>query len=207
MFARISSYHGSPNRVKEGSRVITELTPELQQMPGFQRAYLLVDGKSGRAFALSLWRNEEDMSHSTSNTSSARDRIAKAIGESGKPTVEFYEVGVEVAPKLEGAKYARVSEYHGSPQKVEDAIRTAKGTESALKQMQGFQQVYLFVDRKSGKAITISFWDSETALNRSSTGVSPLRDSIAQSIGSSAHPTGEVFEVAGEIPQRIRKAA
>lgn len=207
MFARFSHYQGLPNKVADGRRAFAEVTPELQQMPGFQRAYLLVDPKSGRAITLSIWNTEEEMTRSTSPASPLRDRVAKAIGETGQPKLEFYELGVEVAPKTEGARYARVSHYHGSPSKADDGIRTAKGNEPALKQVQGFQQAYLFVDRRSGNAISMTLWDSETALNRSSADASPLRDAIAQSLGSTGQHVGEHYEVVGEIFQRARRAA
>ena len=64
--------------------------------------------------------------------------------------------------------------------------------------------------RPVGKAVEfllVTFWDSEDAMNRSSSGVTPIRETIAQALGSSQPPTVELMEVAGEIQQRGRKAA
>jgi heme-degrading monooxygenase HmoA len=207
MFARVSTYHGSPGKVKEGTRLIQEITPEMQRMQGFQKAYLLVDGKSGKAISISMWGNEEDANRSTSTTGPIRDRISQSLGASGKPVVEIFEVGTEITHRTAGGKFARVSEYRGSPSKIDDGIQAAKGSESALKQMQGFHQVFLFADRKTGRCMTMSFWDSEDTLNRSLSGVNPIREGIARSLGSTEKPTFEVYELAGDIPQRARKAA
>ncbi len=207
MFARVSRYHGSPGMVQEGARVVQDITSELQQMPGNQGGYLLVDGRSGEAVSISLWGTEEEMHRSTQGAGPLRDRTARALGATGTPTVETFEVGAEIVHRAEGARFARLSEYHGSPDKVDEGIRTMSGMESSLTQMEGFHRVYLFADRKSGKGISISFWDSEDALNRSAPGVNPLRDRIAQALGATDRPTIEAFEVAGEIPQRMRRAA
>jgi heme-degrading monooxygenase HmoA len=206
MFARISTYHGAPGRVKEGSRAIDEITPELRQIPGYHSGYLLVDGKSGKAITISLWASEEEASQ-IPPSAPLRDRIARALGASESPTVEIFEVGDEISHRPEGARFARVSEYRGSPEKIQEGIRTAKGAESTLKQMQGFHQAYIFVDRKGGYACTMTFWESEEALHRSSSPANPIRDDIARSFGATEKPTVEIYEVASHVPQRARKAA
>lgn len=207
MFARVSTYQGSPNRVSEGSRVIDEVRPELQRMQGNKGWYLLVDPKGGKGISISFWETEEDATRSTSPAGHLREKIARALGAVGTPTVQIYEIGTEIGPRKEGARFARVSEYQGSPDKVEDGIRAADAADAPLRQMQGFHGALLFVDRKSGRAITMSFWDSESSMQRSASGVVPLRDSIARGFGAIGSPTVETYEIAGEIAQLARKAA
>lgn len=208
MYARFGTYHGAPNRVKEGGRVIDEITSELQQMPGFQHAFLLIDGKGGKAYSISTWGTEDEANRSTSPAGHMREKIAKAVQSSGAPTVEILEVGAIIGEPREGtARFARVSEYRGSPGKADEGIRAAKSAESSMKGMQGFDHAVLFLDRKSGRAITISFWDSERSLHQSETGVSPVRQNIASGLGHSGTPKFEIFEVAGEVTQRARRAA
>ena len=205
MFARIATFHGSPNRVREGSRVIDEITPEMQQLEGFQRAYLLVDSKNGEALAVTFWDKEDQAKRGPA--ASIGERVGRALGTRERFSVETFEVGSEVGGGTAGGEFARVSEHHGSPAKVEDGIRQTKSTESDLKSMQGFQHAYLLVDRRSGKAITITLWDSEMTLTRTSSGANSLRESIMRSFGATEQPTVSTFEVAGKIPQAARKAA
>lgn len=207
MFARVSSYEGAPGKVKEGGRVVTEITLAMQEIQGFRQAYLLVDDESGKSIAMSHWGTEEDAKRSTSPTSIYRDRIGRAIRAHGEPVVEIFEHAVGLEFSTERGRFARASVYKGSPEKVEDGIRAARDTESSLKQMRGCQQLQLLVDRKSGRAMTISFWDSEDALNQSASGVNPLRDSIARALGATEKPTVGSFDVVGVIAQRMRKAA
>lgn len=207
MFARVGSYQGAPGKVKEGGRVVNEITPAMQEIQGFQRAYLLVDGKSGKALAMSLWETEEDTNRSTAPTGTYRDKIGRAIEARGEPVVEIFEDSLEIGLPTEHGRFARASVYKGSPDKVDDGIRATRDVEFSLKQMHGFQNMYLFVDRKSGRAMTISFWESEDALNRSASGVNPLRDSVTHALGAAEKPATETFEVVGAIAQRMRKAA
>lgn len=205
MFARVATFHGAPNRVPEGRRIVDELSPEMQQLEGFQHSYLLVDSKSGKVLAVTFWDNEEAARRGPDP--SVRDRVMQALGTRETPTVETYEVGRQAGGETTRSRFARVSEYCGFPSRIEDGIRTAQDTEPDLKAVQGFQHAYLLVDRKSGKAITITIWDSENALTRSSSGVNPIRDSIARSLGDFDGPTVEVFDIAGKITQRVRAAA
>lgn len=205
MFARIATFHGSPNRVREGSRVVEEITPEMQKLDGFQRAYLFVDGKSGTALAVTFWDDEEQAKRGPA--ASVGEKVGRALGATDRFSIETYEVGSEVSEGRTGGKFARVSEYHGSPAKIGDGIRQTKKTEADLKAMQGFQHAYLLVDRKSGKATTITLWDSETALTRTSSGAGSLREDITSSFGATEKADVSTFEVAGNIPQAARKAA
>ena len=56
MFARVSTYQGSPERTDEGIRLAREIIlPRLHQLDGYEGAYYLVDRQSGRAISITLW--------------------------------------------------------------------------------------------------------------------------------------------------------
>ncbi len=103
--------------------------------------------------------------------------------------------------------FARVSSFRGAPDKIEGGIRALQETTSAIQQLPGFQRAFFLVDRGSGRAVSITLWESEEAVNRTTSAANPLRDRVAQALGVSEKPAVEVFEVAEEIPQRARKAA
>jgi heme-degrading monooxygenase HmoA len=90
--------------------------------------------------------------------------------------------------------FARVSTYQGSPEKVADGIRHVEQT--SLDGMPGLKGTYLLVNRQSGKAITITLWESEEALNSTAGAASPLRAGIGQAFGDAGQPTVEMYEVA-----------
>ncbi len=94
--------------------------------------------------------------------------------------------------------FARVSTYQGTPDRVEDAIRHAEQSAPDIQGMAGFRGAYFLVDRKSGKAMTITLWETEGATKATAAAVSPLRSRIAEALGASREPTVEVYEVASQ---------
>ncbi len=93
--------------------------------------------------------------------------------------------------------FARMSTFEGRPERVGEAIRHFQDEAiPAMKKMHGFKDAYLMVDRKSGKAVAITMWESEEALQSSATSVTPLRSQAAQALDASKQPKVEVYEVA-----------
>jgi heme-degrading monooxygenase HmoA len=92
--------------------------------------------------------------------------------------------------------FARVSTYQGDPAQIDEGLNYAR--ESILprvQQVDGFEGVYYLVDRESGKALTITLWESEEALRASEEEANRLRSESADA--SSATVEGvERYEVA-----------
>jgi heme-degrading monooxygenase HmoA len=93
--------------------------------------------------------------------------------------------------------FARVSTILGKPERMDDGIQDYKNNVlPAVKKMTGFKQAILMVDRKSGKNIGITFWDTEKNLQASTLAANKLRAQAAQNIGSAQQPIVEIYEVA-----------
>jgi heme-degrading monooxygenase HmoA len=74
--------------------------------------------------------------------------------------------------------HARVSTYRSS-----DADATIEGFKSVvreLEQVEGFSHAYFMVDRGSGKALSITLWESESALNASVAAADTMRSRAAE---------------------------
>ena len=95
MYARVSRYQASPQQVDQGIQVFQQTSPQIRQMQGFKKAYLLVDRQSGKAITVSLWESEEAMRQSEAATHQLRTQGAQAMGGSVSE-VEFYELAEEV---------------------------------------------------------------------------------------------------------------
>ena len=92
---------------------------------------------------------------------------------------------------------ARVSTIQGKPQQVEDGIRNYREQViPAAKKMTGFKGAYLLVDRKSGKEVSITLWDTEKNLQASTKAADQLRAQASQTVAASKPPTVEIYEVA-----------
>jgi heme-degrading monooxygenase HmoA len=61
--------------------------------------------------------------------------------------------------------HARVSTYRGSD--ADTTLDGFKGVARELEQVDGFSHAYFMVDRASGKALSITLWETEDALNAS----------------------------------------
>ena len=69
------------------------LLPAVKKQKGFKGYYALIDRKTGKAMAISLWDTEADM---TASLGPARGLLAKLIPfVTGQPTVDHYEVSVQ----------------------------------------------------------------------------------------------------------------
>ncbi len=92
MFARVSTYRGSPGRAVEASRQIEEIADRLRAMAGFAGAHLLINDTSGKALTITLWESAETMQASAAAAKPVRDLAAQALGASESPRVDMFEV-------------------------------------------------------------------------------------------------------------------
>ena len=78
--------------------------------------------------------------------------------------------------------FARVSTYQGDPAQIDQGLNYAsENILPRVKQVDGFEGVYYLVDRQSGKALTITLWESEEALRASEEEANRLRSESAES--------------------------
>jgi heme-degrading monooxygenase HmoA len=95
--------------------------------------------------------------------------------------------------------FARVSIMSGKPEKMEEGIRDYKEQVlPAVRKMAGFRGARLLVDRKNGKNLGITFWETETDLQTSASAANKLRSQASQKIAAATAPVVEIYEVAVE---------
>jgi heme-degrading monooxygenase HmoA len=89
--------------------------------------------------------------------------------------------------------FARVSSYS-----VEDADKLLDGFDGAtgpLEQMDGFEHAYFLMDREGGKAMSITVWESETALAAGVEKANELRKQATTGGGGSVESVNQ-YEIA-----------
>jgi heme-degrading monooxygenase HmoA len=96
MFARVSTYEGTPGREEAVRQVVEGISGQVRAQAGFQRAYFLVDRASGKGLSITLWESEQAMQSSASAVSPLRTQLAQALGATGQPGVSNYEVISEI---------------------------------------------------------------------------------------------------------------
>ncbi len=92
MFARITKFEGSSERLDELRYAVVERTmPAVRRLDGFAGALVLADRQSGNVQVVVLWESEEAMSASEDSAYWFRTYSAEAAGEM-ITGVERYEV-------------------------------------------------------------------------------------------------------------------
>jgi quinol monooxygenase YgiN len=95
MYARVTAVQGSPDRAEEGIQQFRdEVLPVVKAAGGCKGALLLVDRQSGKGLGISLWEDKEAMDASEDAVKGPRQATTQAMGQTGTPTVEGYEVAV-----------------------------------------------------------------------------------------------------------------
>lgn len=97
--------------------------------------------------------------------------------------------------------FVRISTLQMPSDKIEQGIRFMR--ETAIPRVrdrlrQGLKQGYWCLDRKSGKAVVVTFWESEEAERATSAAATQLRSEAQAAVGSTTMSV-ETFEVVGQI--------
>ena len=93
--------------------------------------------------------------------------------------------------------HARVTTLQMDPSKIDDAVAGLEESDVPMfKGLDGFKGFSLMVDRSGGKAVAVSYWESEDAMNASEEAVKDSRARAADTGGASGEPQVERFEVA-----------
>src|ERR671914_434968 len=91
-----------------------------------------------------------------------------------------------------------------SPHRLEEGVRRITETFQWVRQLDGIEGAYYFVDRKGGKVITITLWESEEAVQRSLEVLAPLRAELSEAFAADRVDT-EYYEVGEMHTQEIRQ--
>jgi hypothetical protein len=70
-----------------------------------------------------------------------------------------------------------------------------------LRHMEGYEGLYVFIDRQSGKLIAITLWESEEAMQRSEEAMRPLRKEMGGGLGANIVDVGH-YEVGSYLSKR-----
>jgi hypothetical protein len=90
MYARATTYRGSPEDVQEAIVHWEEGVPSIREFAGSRGAFLLVDRSAGAGVGFTLWESAGSMRASRERADELRQQAQEPIGES----VDEYEVAV-----------------------------------------------------------------------------------------------------------------
>jgi heme-degrading monooxygenase HmoA len=91
--------------------------------------------------------------------------------------------------------FARVNEFSGTAQQVEDSVRDTERISRQLEELPGSLGMFYLVDPEDGKALAITLWESEEAMRSSESEAGQIRETSTAAEGTSIVSVGH-YEVA-----------
>src|SRR3989441_6309943 len=165
MYARIASFEGRDSSLTDQliQRVRDQGPSAVPDAKGFLG---LFDRERGTALGITFFDSEEAIH----NSKQAFEDIAQHFPEEmrgRRASVDVYEVVISDGD-AEQAKAARVSSLEGSPDSVDESVSKVQAeTLPKVRELQGSVGVIGLAERKSGRFIVITLWESADALRQS----------------------------------------
>ncbi len=94
MFARVTTFSGSPDRLEEGLRLFREnVMPWMREVTGFRGFIALLDREEERSLGITFWANEEAARDPATSGGALREDVASGMGAKLQ-TLDIYEVAL-----------------------------------------------------------------------------------------------------------------
>ncbi len=103
---------------------------------------------------------------------------------------------LEVVMRTEVAMYARVSTFQESPGQAEQAVGGPVPPE--VQSLDGFKGAYALLNRTSGKALLITLWETEEAMQASTEVANRIRQAMVDEAGATAPAMVDMYEVVSQ---------
>lgn len=162
MHARVIAVEAAPERFDEDIATVTSrVMRSVQASPGFKGAYWFGDRSQGLALAVVFFNAEDTLHTSYDQGERIRHEVSSAVG-ARVMGVEEYEVVAETGPTVSHtAQFCRSLTWQEDPQRIEHAIRRInEGVMPGVRRNAGFQGGFWLVDRKTGRSVGFTLWDT-----------------------------------------------
>lgn len=94
--------------------------------------------------------------------------------------------------------WARVSRYCGAKDKIDEAAAFVRD-ELSVSLTLGFRRALFFADRETGRALTVTLWETEEAMRASADAANQFRSRVNVFLQGTRGPTVEEFELLEDI--------
>jgi hypothetical protein len=181
MHARVAAFEGDTSRIDDLIGTIRERMSSGEEIPGAKRFLMLVDRGGGTSLGITFFDSEESIRTAEPIFEKLGDEVPEEL-RGRRTSVETYEVVIDDI--ADGARAARVSSLEGSPGGIEDGISFIK--EKIIPEaadITGWRGILTLVNRQTGNAKSITFWDGPESLSASEARADELRAQAADAMG------------------------
>ena len=194
--ARVVRLKTEPTNTDKGIKQWTsEFFPLLKKQDGFRGATLVGNRKTGDGLSVTYWESEEAMKNARPKVRPQGETI---LSQSGGKIVDEDECEVAVMERIQPPKagvFVRVTTAEADPAKHAEGIaQFQEKIVPAVRKQPGARTAVLFVNRKTGRIIGATGWDTEQDLQKSEAAMAGLRDEAIKKSGGKSGKV-EVFEV------------
>jgi quinol monooxygenase YgiN len=186
LYARSTSIHGNPERIGDGVRYLREeVLPRVSQAEGCVGMSVLADHDAGRCIMATAWADERALRATAEEDHAIQERLLQTVGGSHADVAQW-EIAVlhRERPSGDGAgaqvSWARIPNNH-----VDDLLAAYRSNlMPKLAELPGFCSLSMLVDRKHGRTVSVTSFESREALALMRRHARSLREQFARAMGA-----------------------
>lgn len=185
MYLRVTQFKSDPAKIDSGVEFLREkIVPAMKKVPGFVGATCIVDRSRGLGAASTLWDSLEAMNKAELIGQQSRIDSEAATGIEVIDVDRFEVTDLEMSDSRELPSYSRLTSGYGDPHMAE---RAASGVRTqilpVLKKQPGYRAFAAGINRMTGRAFTVSSWDSPEHREASNAVIASLRQKVSSEEG------------------------
>ncbi len=194
MYARSTTFRGDPSAIDDGIAYVRDRAlPAIRDMDGCLGLSMLVDRHTGRCIVTTSWDDDDAMKASAGEIEPIRERLVQTLGAT-EGDVRVWDVAVlhRERPAGDGAR-AQVT-WTRVPAAGMDSLLDAfrHNLVPRLQELPGFCSLSMLVDRKGGREVVVTSWESREAFERTRKEVRLLRDQFLRAVGAGVVDVAEM---------------
>ena len=186
MHARSTSIKGDPAKIDAGiTYVRDEVLPAAQQIEGPVGLSMLADRENGRCIVSEAWSDEHAMRATAAEDRTIQHRLLHTLGGQ-HADVQEWEIAIlhRDRPAGDGAG-AQVSWARITPAHIDDLLIAYRSNlMPRLQELLGFCSLSLVVDRRLGRTVSVTSFESRDAASLVRKHARFLREQFAQAMGA-----------------------
>ena len=184
MYARSTTIRGNPQAMDDGIAYVRDtVMPKVRAMDGCVGLSMLYDRETGRCIVTTSWADADAMRAATEDVHPIR--LMQALGAQGLD-IQEWEIAVlhRERPAGDGAgaqvTWARIPPNHLN--ELLDAYR--HNLMPRLQELMGFDSLSMLVDRRTGRTVSVTAFETRDALALVRKQARHLREQFAQAMGA-----------------------
>ncbi|MGY1632196.1 hypothetical protein ACI784_10890 [Geodermatophilus sp. SYSU D01186] len=186
MYARSTSIHGNPDDIEKGITYLrAEVLPAVDRADGCVGLSVLADHDGGRCIVATAWTDEQSMRATAAEDRTVQEHLVQTLG-GHSADVHQWEIAIlhRDRPAGDGAG-AQVTWARIAPNHVDELLDAYRiNLMPKLQQLPGFCSLSMLVDRRQGRTVSVTSFETREALGLVRRHARSLREQFARAMGA-----------------------